>query len=92
MASTQHRNIAQMAAYAAAVFFALHLLTYFIPSIRDATLDTAATVAILLGLLAILQHLVVFPSWRRCLHCTLKPLWAAILLRAPNKTGDRLGA
>lgn len=61
MASFRHSNVAQTAAYAAAVFFALHLLTYFVPSIRDATLDTSATIAILLGVLAIVQHLVVFP-------------------------------
>jgi hypothetical protein len=50
-----------MAAYAAAVLFALHLFTYFVPSIRDATLSTAASAAVLLGILAIMQHLVVFP-------------------------------
>ena len=61
MVSFRHSNVAQTAAYAAAVFFALHLLTYFVPSIRDATLDTSATIAILLGVLAIVQHLVVFP-------------------------------
>jgi hypothetical protein len=74
MVSTRHRNIAQTAAYAAAVFFALHLLTYFIPSIRDATLDTAATVAILLGVLAILQHLVVFPI----VAALPAPTWARV--------------
>ena len=54
-------SLAPAAAYAAAVLFAVHLLTYFIPTIRDATLTSSATVAILLGVLAVLQHVVVFP-------------------------------
>lgn len=49
------------AAYAAAIFFALHLATYFVPSMRDATLSTSALLAGLLALLAVAQHLVVFP-------------------------------
>jgi hypothetical protein len=49
------------AAYSAALLFALHLATYFVPSIRDATLSSAALVAGLLAVLALAQHLVVFP-------------------------------
>jgi hypothetical protein len=49
------------AAYAAAALFALHLATYFAPALRDATLATAAPIAVALGVLAIAQHLVVFP-------------------------------
>ena len=49
------------AAYAAAILFALHLATYFVPSIRDATLSSAAFLAGLLAVLALAQHLVVFP-------------------------------
>jgi hypothetical protein len=49
------------AAYAAAVLFALHLATYFVPSVRDATLSTAAGIAVGLAVLAVAQHLVVFP-------------------------------
>lgn len=52
---------ATYAAYAAAVLFALHLATYFIPAARDATLASAAGIAIPLAALAIAQHLVVFP-------------------------------
>jgi hypothetical protein len=49
------------AAYGAGVLFALHLATYFVPSIRDATLSTAAGVAVALAVLAVAQHLIVFP-------------------------------
>lgn len=49
------------AAYSAAILFALHLATYFVPSIRDATLSRAALLAGLLAVLALAQHLVVFP-------------------------------
>lgn len=52
---------ARWAAYGAAALFALHLATYFVPSIRDATLANAATIAILLAVLAVAQHLIVFP-------------------------------
>lgn len=54
-------RLAALAAYAAAVLFALHLASYFVPSVRDATLTTAATLAIALAVLAVTQHLVVFP-------------------------------
>jgi hypothetical protein len=53
--------VATAAAYAAAVFFALHLATYLAPTARDATLVTAATIAVPLAVLAVAQHLLVFP-------------------------------
>lgn len=52
---------ASTAAYSAAILFALHLATYFVPSIRDATLSSSALIAGLLAVLALAQHLVVFP-------------------------------
>lgn len=58
--------MASLAAYVAAILFALHLLSYFVPTLRDATMQTLAGAAIALVVLAVLQHLVVFPvaaSW-----------------------------
>ena len=55
------RPAAAVFAYAAATLFAAHLATYFVPAIRDATLTTSTTLAVLLALLAVAQHLVVFP-------------------------------
>ena len=55
------RPAASAFAYAAAALFAAHLTTYFVPSIRDATLSSSAVLAVVLALLAIAQHLVVFP-------------------------------
>jgi hypothetical protein len=63
---------ATYAAYAAAVLFALHLATYFIPAVRDATLATAASIAIALAVLAVAQHLVVFPV----VAALPAPIWA----------------
>ena len=48
-------------AYAAAILFALHLATYFVPPLRDATLASAPALAVAVALLAIAQHAVVFP-------------------------------
>jgi hypothetical protein len=59
--SSPYTRIAPAAAYAAAVLFALHLATYFVASVRDATLSNAAPIAIGLAALAVAQHLVVFP-------------------------------
>ncbi len=58
---TPRTAIATYAAYAAAVLFALHLATYFAPALRDATLGTVASLAVPLAVLAVAQHLVVFP-------------------------------
>lgn len=49
------------AAYAAAVLFAIHLITYFIAPVRDATTTSSPVVAELLALLAVAEHLLVFP-------------------------------
>ncbi|HEV2237730.1 MAG TPA: hypothetical protein VGR57_13800 [Ktedonobacterales bacterium] len=54
-------RLAVPAAYAAAVLFALHLASYFVPTVRDATLAHAAGLAIALAVLALAQHLVVLP-------------------------------
>jgi hypothetical protein len=58
---TPRTTTATYAAHAAAVLFALHLATYFAPALRDATLATAASLAVPLAVLAVAQHLVVFP-------------------------------
>ena len=60
-AQAPRSSTAIYAAYAAAVLFALHLATYFAPALRDATLATAASLAVPLAVLAVVQHLVVFP-------------------------------
>jgi hypothetical protein len=59
--TTRRPTIAICAASAAAVLFALHLATYFVPSVRDATLSQSASLAIGLAVLAVAQHLVVLP-------------------------------
>ncbi len=48
-------------AYGAAVLFASHLATYFVPAIRDVTVTSSVLGAVLLAVLAVAQHLVVFP-------------------------------
>ena len=57
-------NISQWtvtAAYAAAILFAIHLVTYVIAPIRDATPTSSPIVAELLGLLGVAEHLLLFP-------------------------------
>jgi len=49
------------AAYAAAILFAIHLVTYFIPAIRDATTTSSLFMAELLALLSVAEHLLLFP-------------------------------
>lgn len=49
------------AAYGAAVLFAIHLVTYLIAPIRDATTISSPIVAELLALLAVAEHLLLFP-------------------------------
>lgn len=53
--------MAAYAAYAAAVLFALHLATYFVAGVRDATVSRSVATAVALAVLALAQHLVVFP-------------------------------
>jgi hypothetical protein len=59
--STPTRPTASLFAYAAAVLFAAHLATYFVPAIRDVTLTTSTILAVSLAVVAVAQHLVVFP-------------------------------
>ncbi len=59
--ATTRPAAASIFAYAAALLFAAHLATYFVPSVRDATLASSAVVAGALALLAVAQHAVVFP-------------------------------
>jgi hypothetical protein len=71
-ASARTASYAAYAAYAAALFFALHLATYFVPSIRDATISSSLVVAVALAILAVAQHLVVFPV----VYALNAPVWA----------------
>jgi hypothetical protein len=48
-------------AYTAAVLFTVHLITYFIPSIRDSTPISSPIMAELLALLGVAEHLLLFP-------------------------------
>lgn len=59
--TTTRHPMAATFAYLAAMLFAAHLVTYFVPTIRDATLASSAVLAGTLALLAVAQHLVVFP-------------------------------
>jgi hypothetical protein len=56
-----NRPMAATIAYAAAVLFAAHLATYFVSAIRDITVTSSVIGAVLLAMLAVTQHLVVFP-------------------------------
>src|SRR5258708_27239602 len=49
------------AAYGAALLFAIHLITYFIPAIRDVTTSSSVLGAEALALLAVAEHLILFP-------------------------------
>jgi hypothetical protein len=52
---------AAAAAYGAALLFAIHLVTYFIPAIRDVTTSSSVFGAEALALLAVAEHLILFP-------------------------------
>lgn len=52
---------AARSAFAAALLFALHLATYFVPALRDATLAQAPLLVAGLVAVGVAQHLVVFP-------------------------------
>jgi len=69
-----YTRLAPSAAYAAAVLFALHLATYFVASVRDATLTSSLAIAVTLAALAVAQHLVVFPV----VAALSAPQWAKI--------------
>ncbi|GAC1587554.1 MAG: hypothetical protein NVS4B1_31130 [Ktedonobacteraceae bacterium] len=50
-----------MTAYGAALLFAIHLITYFIAPIRDVTTSSSVIGAEALALLAVAEHLILFP-------------------------------
>lgn len=50
-----------LAAYGAALLFAIHLITYFIPAVRDVTSSSSLFGAEALALLAVAEHLILFP-------------------------------
>jgi hypothetical protein len=49
------------AAYGAAILFAIHLVTYFIPPLRDVTTSDSIPLAETMALLAVAEHLILFP-------------------------------
>ena len=50
-----------IAAYGAALLFAIHLVTYFIAPIRNVTTSSSVIGAEALALLAVAEHLILFP-------------------------------
>ena len=48
-------------AYIVAVLFTIHLITYLIPGIRDATPTSSPVVAELVGIIGVAEHLLLFP-------------------------------
>lgn len=48
-------------AYIVAALFTIHLVTYLIPGIRDATPSSSALVAVLVGIVGVAEHLLLFP-------------------------------
>ena len=61
MNETKPSQWAARASYGAALLFAIHLITYFIPSIRDVTTSSSVVGAEALALLAVAEHLILFP-------------------------------
>lgn len=61
MDETQSSRSVVTLAYVAALLFAIHLVTYLIPSIRDVTPSSSLVVAELLAILGVAEHLVLFP-------------------------------
>ena len=56
----QQKKVAYVA-YVAAALFAIHLVTYLIPGIRNATTASSPVVAELLALIGVAEHLLLFP-------------------------------
>lgn len=54
-------RLAARFAYIAAILFAAHLFSYFVPAVRDSSLRASPAIAISLAVLAVAQHAVVFP-------------------------------
>lgn len=48
-------------AYIVAALFTIHLITYLIPGIRDATPGSSPVVAELVGIIGVAEHLLLFP-------------------------------
>jgi len=61
MNGTKSSQLTVTAAYGAAILFAIHLVTYLIAPIRDATPTSSLIVAELLALLGVAEHLLLFP-------------------------------
>ena len=61
MSVFKHSPRTAMAAYGAAILFAIHLITYFIAPIRDVTTSSSVIGAEALALLAVAEHLILFP-------------------------------
>ncbi|GCE24383.1 hypothetical protein [Dictyobacter kobayashii] len=72
VSSTFRTPKAALFAYIAAILFAIHLFTYFVPVLRDATGLTFPIVAELMALLAVAEHLCLFPV----LEALPAPRWA----------------
>jgi hypothetical protein len=60
MSLSQQKKVAYVA-YVAAILFAIHLVTYLIPAIRNATTASSPVVAELLALIGVAEHLLLFP-------------------------------
>jgi hypothetical protein len=69
--SSQQSKIVYIA-YVVAFLFAVHLVTYLIPAMRDATTGSAPLVAEFLALLAVAEHLLLFPV----IEALPAPRWA----------------
>lgn len=72
--SANRSSSAATAAYLASALFAIHLITYLIPVLRDATGLTAPFIAEPLTILAVAEHLCVFPV----ITALAAPDWARI--------------
>jgi len=58
---SSHLARVSTAAYGAVILFAIHLLTYFIPALRDVTTSNSVFGAEALALLAVAEHLILLP-------------------------------
>lgn len=61
MSVFKHSQRTAIAAYGATLLFAIHLVTYFIAPIRDVTTSSSVVGAEALALLAVAEHLILFP-------------------------------
>jgi hypothetical protein len=50
------------ATYASAILFFIHLITYFIPSLRNATTSSSVAVVEILAIIGVAEHLLLFPA------------------------------